>query len=317
MPYDAAYRERTLQIAGEDCHVTFCNPETDGRPTQKALAQAEIILGDLEQEEFRYTKKLKFMQCTWAGVDHYVDCFPHGACLCNMSGAYGVTIAEHEMALILALSRRIPAYYMRQVMGRWQTAGPEKTLEGASALILGAGNIGIELAERLRPFVRTIIGVRRTVRSIPAEFDGMITLDDLDQYLPQVDLVACSLPSTPQTRHLFNKQRLLRMKRDALLINVGRGDLIVSDDLADVLEEGHLFGVGIDVTEPEPLPAGHKLWRQKQLLITPHISGNAFAPGSPTERRIWDFVLHNFQNYLTEVPVENVVDYSAGYRKLQ
>lgn len=105
----------------------------------------------------------------------------------------------------------------------------------------------------------------------------MITFEDLDRALARADIVICALPSTPQTAGLLNAERLRRMKADAVLINVGRGSLIPLDDLNEVLREGHLYGVGIDVAELEPIPAGHPIWDCRQLIITPHSAGIALS----------------------------------------
>ncbi|HWR22209.1 MAG TPA: D-2-hydroxyacid dehydrogenase [Feifaniaceae bacterium] len=318
IPFNRAYRKRLLEVASDACEITFVEPGRSIQTYAAQLERADILLGDPEPGDLQYCKNLRFMQTTWAGVDHYLNCgsFPQTAVLCNMTGAYGPVIAEHEMGVILALCRQIPQYLGNQRNRKWERTGTGKSLEDAVALILGAGDIGQELARRLRPFVREIIGVRRVPRGIPRDFDRMITLAELDQNLPLADVVACSLPDTPATHHLFNADRLRLMKEDAIFVNVGRGGLVVSDDLAAVMEEGRFWGVSLDVTEPEPLPRDHPLWGQERILITPHVSGSNFGSGSPTERRIRDFSIHNLENYLHGRPLENVVDFSTGYRKL-
>ncbi len=318
IPFDEAYRERVRSVAGDACEVVFAEPKRERAAYLAHLAEATLLLGDPAPADLAHCEALKMMQTTWAGVEQYVGapCFSAGAVLCNMSGAYGPQIAEYALGMILALCRRFPAYVTNQQSGTWKRMGASKQLEGATVLILGAGDIGVSLAKLLRPFGTRIVGVRRVPRETPPEFERMITLDELDELLPLADVVACSLPETPQTHHLLDAKRLRRMKEDAVLVNVGRGGLIASDDLAAVMAEGRFFGVGLDVTEPEPLPADHPLWRQERLFVTPHVSGGDFGAGTAAARRIWDICLRNLENYLCGRPLENVVNLETGYRRL-
>lgn len=317
VPFDEAYQKRLTEIAAGRCELVSVDPETDRERYLRELRDCQVLLGDPQPEDLRFCESLQWMQTTWAGVDHFIRTgYLKNAVLCNMSGGYGTLIAEYEMAAILTLANRFPEYRESQKRAIWQPALVAKALEGATVLILGAGDIGSELAKRLRPFGCKCVGVRRVVRECPECFDEMTTLQELDDYLPEADVVACSLPNTGKTYHLLDKARLAKMKRDAILVNVGRGGLIVTDDLLELLEDGCFWGVCLDVTEPEPLPAEHPLWHHPRVLITPHVSGNGFGPGSPTERRLWDGVLENFERYLSGKPCRNVVDYETGYRSM-
>lgn len=316
VPFDEDYRNRVRQIAGERCAVAFFDPAWTRAEYEARLGAANIVLGDPDPNDLPLIKNLRLHQTTWAGIEHYAahkDCY-QGAALCNMSGAYGPVIAEYAVASILALCWRLSEYQTAQENGVWRGALPGKTLEGASVLIVGAGDIGCALAARLRPFVKRIVGVRRSKGGLPAEFDRTASLEELDGLLPEADVVACCLPRTPATAGVFNAARFQRMKADAIFVNVGRGSLVVTDDLSAALEEGRLWGAALDVTDPEPLPPEHPLWKQARARITPHISGNMFGPGSPTERRIWDMCLKNLENYLSGRPLENAVDFAVGYR---
>ena len=182
-------------------------------------------------------------------------------------------------------------------------------------MILGAGDIGTTVAKWMRPMVGKIIGVRRVAREFPDCYDEMLTLDQLDARLGEADILICALPHTPQTVHLLNEARLRKMKQDAVLVNGGRGSLIDQEALCRCLEDGRFWGVGLEVTTPEPLPAEHPLWEQPRVMITPHAAGNSFAPGSPLERKIWDFMIRNTAKFLSgEVP-DNLVDFATGYRE--
>jgi phosphoglycerate dehydrogenase-like enzyme len=164
--------------------------------------------------------------------------------------------------------------------------------------------------------VGKIIGIRRTVRDFPDCYDEMHTLSHLDQLLPEADILLCALPHTPQTAGLLNEKRLASMKPDAVLVNGGRGSLIDQEALCRLLEKGHFWGVGLEVTSPEPLPAAHPLWNQPRLIITPHAAGNSFAVGSPMERRLWDFMIENVAGYLRGEEPRNQIDFQSGYRRL-
>ena len=161
--------------------------------------------------------------------------------------------------------------------------------------------------------VGRIIGLRRTFRECPDCFDEMHTPADLDALLPQADLILCALPHTVETQGLLDRKRLRGMKKDAVLVNGGRGSLIDQEALCELLHEGHFWGVGLEVTSPEPLPEGHPLWDAPRCLITPHASGNTFAPDSPLVAKIWDFMGQNLENYLAGRPLRSRVDFAAGY----
>ena len=317
IPFDEVYREKLRVLAGDRCRLTFGTFDDSRETYLDNLRTAQIILGDPPAEDLQHCEALEWMQTTWAGVGQYVNCgYLKEGMLCNMTGGYGPVIGEIMVAAILTLAYRFPAYQRFQQDGYWHPPLTAGTLEGGTVLILGAGDIGTELAKRLRPFGCRIIGVRRVPREIPPCFDDMITLDTLDQWLPKADVVACCLPDTPHTRGLLNMETMSIMKKDAIVVNMGRGSLIVTDDLCRLLEQGHFAGVCLDVTDPEPLPQDHPLWKFDRVLITPHVAGNGYAPGSPTEHRIWDLVLDNFARYIQGKPCCNVVDFATGYRKL-
>lgn len=146
-------------------------------------------------------------------------------------------------------------------------------------------------------------------------FDEIHTLEALDEQLPQADIVACALPGTAATKGLLNKQRLLSMKPGALLLNCGRGSLIVTDDLEEVLAMGHLGGVALDVTDPEPLPAHSPLWDDPKVILTPHISGASFGHVVQTEDKIYRLAAENLRRFLSGESLLNEVDFETGYRK--
>ena len=299
--------------AREDCQFTFVRSGEDYRPH---LADAQVIVGEPKNEDFPLCKKLELMQSPCSGVNYYVNggTFPEGATLCSATGCYGNLIAEHMLAMTLSLCRRLPEYQQLQQRHSWTRLYYDKPLEGSTVLILGAGDIGTTLAQWLRPMVGKIIGIRRTVREFPSCYDEMHTLSQLDRLLPEADIVLCALPHTPETIGLLTKERLSAMKPDAILVNGGRGSLMDQDGLMELLHQGHFWGVGLEVTSPEPLPPDHPLWDTPRCIITPHAAGNTFAPNGPLVKKIWAFMAKNLSRYLEGQPLMNRIDFAAGYR---
>lgn len=316
-PCDQETRLRLQTAAGDQCEFVFKEKDWSVETYHNALREANIIIGEPRNEDFQYCEKLELMQSPSSGVNYYVQggCFPRDAVLCCMTGGYGNILAEHLLGMVLALCRRLPEYRDQQHQHLWKLCLYDKQLEDTTLLILGAGDIGTTVARWMRPMVEKVIGVRRVVREVPDCYDEMITLEELDKYLPQADIIVCALPHTPETVHLLDERRLRLMKKDAVLVNGGRGSLIDQQALCRVLDEGWFWGVGLEVTSPEPLPANDSLWDQSRVIITPHAAGNSFGPGSPLQRKIWNFIVRNVGNYLQGIAPENQVDFAAGYRK--
>lgn len=277
------------------------------------IGSAEVVIGEPRTEKIRQAKNLKFVQMTWAGADIYTrGGFPQGIKIANASGAFGSVIAEYVIGAILCVYRRFPEYVENQKVCIWRDAGAERTIEGKTALILGTGDIGSNIAKRLSAFGTKNIGIRRT--GAPAQyFDEMHTLSNIDALLPRADLVIGCLPNTKETGHILNYDRLCLMKSDALFINVGRGSLIDTDALIRALEERRIAGAILDVLENEPLAADSPLWKMPNVLITPHISGRGFGHDPATEKKVWDICLENLRRYLSGEDIINEIDFARGY----
>ena len=179
--------------------------------------------------------------------------------------------------------------------------------------MLGLGDIGGDYARKCHALGAHVIGVRRTNRNKPDYLDEQHTMDDLDELLGRADIVAMVLPGGDATNHIMDERRLRLMKKGAYLINVGRGNAVDPEGLYKVLKEGHLGGCGLDVTEPEPLPADSPLWDLGNLVITPHVAGNFFLP--ETFERIIRIAGENLAAWANGTPYRNVVDFTTGYRK--
>lgn len=275
------------------------------RERERLLGTAEIIFGNPTTDELRRAKALKWVQMTWAGADRYYSGdFPRNIRLTTASGAFGETIAEHALAMLLSLCRRLPAYIRA---GAWYDLGCEKQICGATAMIFGCGDLGSSIARRLKALGAATVGVCRNARHRREHFDVLTTMECAEFFLPEADFVLCALPHSPQTAGYFNSIRIGLLKQNAIFINVGRGSLVDIDALAQALSEGRLFGVGLDVTDPEPLPQGHPLWMLPNAIITPHVAGVSFGHLPQTEQKIWAICEENLTRYRRGETLKNEV----------
>ena len=284
-----------------------------------ALAAAGRIHGAdahlLSDEFLAAAKQLRFVQSWSAGVDDYLALSGlkdnDSIVLANMQGVHGPAIAEHVFAMLLALTRDLPAYLDAQRSGDWdRDAGTGLTaLSGRTMVVVGMGGIGSEIARRAKGFDMRVLATVRSARPAPDYVDELGTAADLDRFLAEADVVAVALPLTDETRGLFGAERFALMKAGAYFLNIGRGPLADTDALLAALRSGHLAGAGLDVTDPEPLPADHPLWRQPKVIITPHVASRAEL----TMERRWAVFHENLRRFGAGEALLNVVDKRAGY----
>jgi len=218
---------------------------------------------------------VRFMHIVSAGREGYdAASIPDHLAVTGADGAHSPTVAEHAVALMLALGRRISRMAEMTARGQWDRGAGDGlfSLEGRTLLVIGTGAAGCAIAARTRPFGMKIIGLSRKGEMKPG-FDETRPLSTLDESLAEADVVAISIALAAETRHLLSAARLRLMKKGAVLVNIARGGIVDTDALADVLNEGLLAGAGLDVTDPEPLPDGHPLWSAPNVLITPHVAG--------------------------------------------
>jgi len=218
---------------------------------------------------------VRFMHIVSAGREGYDAAgIPDHLAVTGADGAHSPTVAEHAVALMLALGRRFPRMAAMTAKGQWdRNAGDGMfSLEGRTLLVIGTGAAGCAIAARARPFGMKIIGLSRKGEMKPG-FDATRPLSALDESLAEADVVAISIALAAETRHLLSAARLRLMKKGAVLVNIARGGIVDTDALVEVLNDGHLAGAGLDVTDPEPLPDGHPLWSAPNVLITPHVAG--------------------------------------------
>lgn len=239
-------------------------------------------------------QRLRWIHILSAGRENIEEAgLPASVVVTQHPGAVAPAVAEHALALLLALGRCIPQTLAAQATGRWDRSmvPVARTLEGATVAIVGYGQIGQELARRMQGFATKLVGVSRT----PGQ-DSLLSewrpFDQLDAVLAEADAVVLTLALTPQTRHLVNARSLACMKRGALLVNVARGGVVDQIALVEALRSGQLGGAGLDVTDPEPLTEGDPMWQAPNLIVSPHYAG---AGSPPSVARIVDGAVRNLR----------------------
>ena len=301
--------KQKLCAAAPLCRVSFPSPEE----LESRIGEADMIVGNPPPALLRRAGRLRLLQLESSGANQYAapGVLPAGAQLACATGSYGPGIAEYLIAYTMSLFLRLPAYHDNQKQGLWRDEGSVRSVAGSVALSVGMGDIGGEYARRFYALGGTVIGVCRTARRKPEFVKELYRFEQLDELLPLADVVALSLPETPQTAGLMDARRLSLMKPGSILLNAGRGSAVVTDNLLDALRSGHLGGAGLDVTAPEPLPPDHPLWKEPNCIITQHISGGRHF--AITRQRIFSICLENVRIFALGGTPTNLVDRSTGY----
>lgn len=299
-----------LEGKGSSSSFTYLNGNT---VNIEQVQNANIIVGNPPIDMIKGSKNLEWIQLGSAGVGEYIkeDVLRDGVILTNASGAYGLAISEYMLGVLLELYKKLHLYRENQIESNWHYEGPVKAVYNSTALIVGLGDIGGEFAKRLKALGAYTIGIRRSDANKPDYLDELHFMDELETLLPRADIVALSLPATKLTERIINRKTLGLMKQDAVLINVGRGNAIDTNALCDALESGHILGAALDVTDPEPLPKDHRLWKIKNAIITPHVFGGYSL--AETHERIIKISASNLEAFLNNKSLVSVVDFSAGY----
>ena len=282
--------------------------------SDEELAGFDALVGNVKPELLPKLKGLKFMQLISSGVPagflELQELNP-GIVLCSSTGAFGLAISEHMLGMLLALVKRLHEYRDDQHEALWKDRGTVRAIRGMRVLVVGAGSIGTSFARLAKAMGAVTVGVRRAAGDADPAFDELHTTADLDKLLPQADVVALALPETPETVSLMNERRFGLIKEGSYLLNVGRGSVLDQEALLAALRSGRLAGAGVDVASPEPLPPEHPLWKEKNMLITPHISG--FYNLRETHDLGVEIACRNLAAF-PEGPFTSRVDFQLGYR---
>lgn len=309
---DAAQRGRITDAADKlGFTVDYYDSAEDILPR---IEEYEIIYGHPAPEIVTKATNLKWLCSDFAGIEKYLpDGVFHdpGCILSNSSGAYGPTISEHIVMVLLMLLRRMPEYEADLKERKWTFYSPIRSIIGSHFVLLGTGDIGSNTARRLKALGATVTGVCRSGKSDEPAFDRVLPLSELNSILPTADALIMSLPATSETIGILTAERIALLPPHAYVINVGRGSAIDQDALVKALQNRTIAGAALDVMLPEPLPADHPLWNCPNTILTPHVSGN-LSLGLTCELDI-DMFLADLARYSEGKPLKNFVDRTKGY----
>jgi phosphoglycerate dehydrogenase-like enzyme len=238
---------------------------------------------------------LRVVQTLTAGTDDVLPYLSEKVTLCNAAGVHDASTAELAVGLAIAALRGFSPFIRAQAQGTWLHSRRD-ALADRQVMVVGAGSVGSAVIDRLSPFEVDVVAVARNARN------GVHGIDEINDLLPTADVVILTVPLTEQTFHLVNGEFLKRMREDALLVNVARGQVVDTEALLAELKTGRLRAA-LDVTDPEPLPSDHPLWQAPNVLITPHVGGDtsAFPP------RAWRLLQAQIDRFARGDRLANVV----------
>ncbi len=280
------------------------------------IADADAYIGEIPPDALRAAKRLKWVQVVSAGVERVL--FQPGGnelrdsdiILTNNKIVQGPEIADHALAMLLMLSRNLHTLYTNARMQNWDRGafhGIE--LNGKTAVVIGVGGIGSQIAIRANAFGMNVIGVDPEDKPFVPFLKRVVKPDQLDEVLPEADVVFVSAPATPKSQKMMGSRQFELMKKNSYFIAVSRGALYDMGGLVKALDEKRLAGAGVDVTDPEPLPKGHALWKFDNAIVTPHIAGRSDQDFG----RMAGTVKENIRRFVDGKPLLNVVDKQKGY----
>ncbi len=302
-------RARILEAAGAGTALVEAK---DAAAQRREIPDADVLFGRVASDVYVLNRRLRYYHSIGAGVDAVLcpELVESDVVLASEKGTVGIHLAEHAFALLLGLTRglqtalRRPDYTLREPIRRLQRELYELTMG-----IVGFGGTGREVARRALGFGMRVLAV--DVEDVPAEpgVESVWKPERLHELLGLSDVVVIGLPLTKATRHLFTRDLFRRMRPGAILINVTRGEIVYGDDLLAALNEGLLWGAGLDVTDPEPLPPAHALWTHPRVIVTPHTAG-----GSPRRAgRVIATFCENLRRLRDGRPLLGLIDKHKGY----
>jgi len=278
---------------------------------------AQVVIGFCEEELLSAATSLHWLQVYSAGVDRciaYPSFDKDNVLLSNAQRIASPALAEHAIALMMALVRGLDLYHSNQLQGSWQRdVGMKRAqfmeLEGRTVLVVGLGGIGTQVAKRAHGLGMRVIATRGSRREGPEYVEYVGLADEVNGLAAQADVVINTTPLTNRTRGMFNAAFFDAMKPTAYFISVGRGASTVTNDLVAALESGSIAGAGLDVTDPEPLPEGHPLWSSPRVIISPHVGGQS----DRARDRLFLLARENLRRYVAGEAMLSVVDVERGY----
>lgn len=303
---------KELQAASPRAKIVPVTPAT----LMKEIADADAFIGNITPEQVRAGKNLKWVGIMSAGAENVLhksggtDLRDSNIILTNNQIVQGPEIADHALAMLLMLSRGLNTAFLNKQQEKWQ-ARPYGGIElnGRTALIIGVGGIGTQIAIRCWAFGMTVLGVDPDDIPFTPFVRKVVKPDQLDEVIPEADVVFISAPHTEKSHKMVGTKQFELMKKGAYFIAVSRGGIYDMNGLVKALDGKQLAGAGVDVTDPEPLPQGHALWKFDNAIITPHIAGRS----DKDRARMVGTIQENIRRFVDGKPMINVVDKQKGY----
>lgn len=304
---------KELQSVTPDARVVLVTRDT----VMQEVPDADGFVGNITPEQVRAAKKLKWVQVMSAGVENVLflsgsnDLRDSQIIVTNNKIVQGPEIADHAMAMLLFLSRHLYDFYGNQQRQAWQPPNRFSGIElrGKTAVVIGVGGIGTQIATRANAFGMEVIGVDPEDKPFLPFLKVVVKPEQLDEVIPQADVVFISAPHTPRSHKMMGAREFSLMKKNSYFIAVSRGGLYDLDGLVKALDDKRLAGAGVDVTDPEPLPKGHPLWTFENVIITPHIAGRS----DHDRERMVGTAKENLKRFVEGKPLVNVVNKQNGY----
>lgn len=291
---------------------------SNDRKLGKEIVDADVFIGwSLAPQFLAIAKKLRWVHSPAAAVNQLLtpELVNSEIVVTNSTGVHGPVVAEHALAVILALAKRLPQamrYQARKTWSQdqlWKQLPRPREVDGATVALIGMGGIGREFTSRAKALGMTVLAVRENPANGPCGADRVYGTAELDLVLPEADYVLVCSPLTPATARIINRERLKKMKKDAYLVNVSRGQLIDESALLEALKRRRIAGAALDVFDHEPLPRSSKFWGLDNLLITPHTAA--------VTERLWErhlrFIGENLKRFIAGQPLLSQVDKARGY----
>ena len=301
-----------MQAAAGDARITYVRSRLE---LEEVKQDADVMLGycfDVTPD----MRNLTWVQNYFVGIDRCTDneYLKKGqVLLTNMQAIPGPGMAEHAIGMMLMLTHKLYVYHKQQWQGEWKRISDanEQVMEvgGKTLLIVGLGGIGRQVAKLAHGLGMQVIATRRSSREGPDTVAYVGLADELMELAKKADVVINATPLTSSTKGLFDRKFFQNMKSSAYFINIGRGKSVVTEDLLAALKHGEIAGAGLDVTDPEPLPDEHPLWKTSNVIITPHSS----SPSDKMTERFWTLVRENLRRYTLGEAMLNVTDIKRGY----
>ena len=304
--------KRIFEEALKDDELVFGWDLNDEVKAKELFLKADVAFsGSLPGEWLTQTERLQWLQLESVGFEPYQEfgkaILSKGISITNLKGFFSIPVAETVLGGILSLYRSLDKLSELKKMRSWEKLdirAVSKVLHGSQVMILGSGSIALEIKKLLQAFECTVTVFGKSLKKADI-VDG----EELDNRLPNVDIVICCLPQTDETIGLFNAKKLSILNSDALFVNVGRGTVVDEEALADALSKERLGGAVIDVTNEEPIPTEHPFWDCPNMIVTQHTGGGST---DEVEGKI-NIFLSNFKRFKNKQELLNIVDFDKGY----